>query len=63
MLRNRHTITPLRTEVILLEENATMPEWATQLQAEHPTSAKVIDAMVRSGDSEATVRDWLDWME
>ncbi len=50
-------------EVRAVEENTAMPEWATQLQAEHPLSAKVIDVMVREGETEAAVRDWLDWAE
>lgn len=45
------------------QPNPALPDWAVQLQKEHPLSTKVIDAMVRSGDSEATVKDWLDWNE
>lgn len=45
------------------QQKPILPVWAVQLQKEHPLSAKVIDAMVRSGESEATVKDWLDWNE
>lgn len=48
------------TEVISVEQTK---EWLEKLKAEHPLSAKVIEAMAQSGDSEAQILDWLEWQE